>query len=47
MMIFALITTSRSSHAFQVTTGFAYFNGCDGAGFDCTLETVDIMSIFA
>ncbi|TDL18830.1 glycopeptide [Rickenella mellea] len=23
-------------HAFSVTTGFGYFNGCDGAGADCT-----------
>ncbi|KJA28799.1 hypothetical protein HYPSUDRAFT_154879 [Hypholoma sublateritium FD-334 SS-4] len=23
-------------HAFSVTSGFAYFNGCDGAGADCT-----------
>ncbi|KAJ7617088.1 glycopeptide [Roridomyces roridus] len=22
-------------HAFQVTTGFGYFNGCNGAGADC------------
>ncbi|KAI0027321.1 glycopeptide [Vararia minispora EC-137] len=25
-----------SPHAFQVTTGFGYYNGCDGAGADCT-----------
>lgn len=24
------------SHAFSVTSGFGYFNGCDGAGTDCT-----------
>ncbi|THU98808.1 Glp-like protein [Dendrothele bispora CBS 962.96] len=23
-------------HAFSVTSGFGYFNGCDGAGADCT-----------
>ncbi|KAJ7101881.1 glycopeptide [Mycena epipterygia] len=23
-------------HAFSVTTGFGYYNGCDGAGADCT-----------
>ncbi|KAF5321957.1 hypothetical protein D9619_002149 [Psilocybe cf. subviscida] len=23
-------------HAFSVTTGFEYFNGCDGAGANCT-----------
>ncbi|KAF8823312.1 hypothetical protein HHX47_DHR10000060 [Lentinula edodes] len=23
-------------HSFSVTTGFGYFNGCDGAGADCT-----------
>lgn len=23
-------------HAFSVTAGFGYFNGCDGIGFDCT-----------
>ncbi|KZV76448.1 hypothetical protein PENSPDRAFT_747636 [Peniophora sp. CONT] len=23
-------------HAFQITTGFGYFSGCDGAGADCT-----------
>ncbi|KAF8959258.1 glycopeptide [Flammula alnicola] len=23
-------------HAFSVTSGFAYFNGCDGQGADCT-----------
>ncbi|KAJ6559461.1 hypothetical protein DFH09DRAFT_921626 [Mycena vulgaris] len=23
------------SHAFSVTTGFGYYNGCDGAGADC------------
>ncbi|PCH44479.1 hypothetical protein WOLCODRAFT_76567 [Wolfiporia cocos MD-104 SS10] len=23
-------------HAFQITTGFSYYNGCDGAGHDCT-----------
>ncbi|KAI0272428.1 glycopeptide [Gloeopeniophorella convolvens] len=23
-------------HAFQITTGFGYFDGCDGAGADCT-----------
>ncbi|PCH44512.1 hypothetical protein WOLCODRAFT_39281, partial [Wolfiporia cocos MD-104 SS10] len=22
-------------HAFQVTTRFGYYNGCDGAGADC------------
>ncbi|EJC99078.1 glycopeptide [Fomitiporia mediterranea MF3/22] len=25
-------------HTFSVTTGFGYFNGCDGAGTDCTNE---------
>ncbi|PPR01381.1 hypothetical protein CVT24_006219 [Panaeolus cyanescens] len=25
-----------SPHAFSVTTGFGYFNGCDGAGADCS-----------
>lgn len=24
-----------SPHAFSVTTGFAYYNGCDGAGANC------------
>ncbi|KAJ7503672.1 glycopeptide [Mycena galericulata] len=24
------------SHAFSVTSGFGYYNGCDGAGADCT-----------
>ncbi|KAJ7627240.1 glycopeptide [Roridomyces roridus] len=24
-------------HAFSVVTGFGYFNGCDGAGMDCTI----------
>ncbi|KAJ7176365.1 hypothetical protein C8R43DRAFT_867758, partial [Mycena crocata] len=23
-------------HTFSVTTGFGYFNGCDGVGADCT-----------
>ncbi|PCH44475.1 hypothetical protein WOLCODRAFT_76446 [Wolfiporia cocos MD-104 SS10] len=23
-------------HSFQVTSGFGYYNGCDGAGADCT-----------
>ncbi|VDC03308.1 unnamed protein product [Peniophora sp. CBMAI 1063] len=23
-------------HAFQITSGFAYYGGCDGAGADCT-----------
>ncbi|KAI0272429.1 glycopeptide [Gloeopeniophorella convolvens] len=23
-------------HAFQITTGFGYYNGCNGAGADCT-----------
>ncbi|KZV63018.1 glycopeptide [Peniophora sp. CONT] len=23
-------------HAFSVTTGFGYYNGCDGSGADCT-----------
>ncbi|KAH9830061.1 glycopeptide [Rhodofomes roseus] len=23
-------------HAFSVTTGFGYYDGCDGAGLDCT-----------
>ncbi|KAF9061328.1 hypothetical protein BDP27DRAFT_1488625 [Rhodocollybia butyracea] len=23
-------------HEFSVTSGFGYFNGCDGTGFDCT-----------
>ncbi|KAJ7138813.1 hypothetical protein C8R46DRAFT_1234063 [Mycena filopes] len=23
-------------HAFSVTTGFGYYNGCDGTGADCT-----------
>ncbi|KAI5118437.1 hypothetical protein M0805_009715 [Coniferiporia weirii] len=25
-----------SPHAFSVTTGFGYYNGCDGSGADCT-----------
>ncbi|KAF8900901.1 glycopeptide [Mucidula mucida] len=25
-----------SPHAFSVTSGFGYYNGCDGAGADCT-----------
>ncbi|KAF9050545.1 hypothetical protein BJ165DRAFT_1414229 [Panaeolus papilionaceus] len=25
-----------SPHAFSVTTGFGYFNGCDGSGADCS-----------
>ncbi|KAJ7097399.1 glycopeptide [Mycena epipterygia] len=28
-------------HAFDVTTGFGYFNGCDGAGADCTNSGCD------
>ncbi|KAJ6468507.1 hypothetical protein C8R47DRAFT_1223308 [Mycena vitilis] len=28
--------TLISPHAFSVTTGFGYYNGCDGAGADCT-----------
>ncbi|KAE9409405.1 hypothetical protein BT96DRAFT_592553 [Gymnopus androsaceus JB14] len=27
--------TLISPHAFSVTTGFGYYNGCDGAGADC------------
>ncbi|KAE9409293.1 hypothetical protein BT96DRAFT_962421 [Gymnopus androsaceus JB14] len=26
-------------HAFSVPTGFGYYNGCDGAGADCTSAT--------
>jgi hypothetical protein len=26
---------SSSSHEFSVTTGFGYYDGCDGAGADC------------
>jgi len=26
-------------HAFSVTSGFGYFNGCDGTGADCTSAT--------
>ena len=25
-------------HKFSVTTGFGYYNGCDGAGADCTYQ---------
>ncbi|VDB95500.1 unnamed protein product [Peniophora sp. CBMAI 1063] len=25
-------------HAFQITTGFGYYNGCNGAGADCTFN---------
>ncbi|KAJ3995157.1 hypothetical protein F5050DRAFT_1808922 [Lentinula boryana] len=28
--------TLISPHSFSVTTGFGYYNGCDGAGADCT-----------
>ncbi|KAJ3789720.1 hypothetical protein GGU10DRAFT_342693, partial [Lentinula aff. detonsa] len=28
--------TLISPHTFSVTTGFGYYNGCDGAGADCT-----------
>ncbi|KAI0321566.1 glycopeptide [Amylostereum chailletii] len=28
--------TLISPHAFSVTTGFGYYNGCEGAGADCT-----------
>ncbi|KAJ6514819.1 glycopeptide [Mycena vitilis] len=28
--------TLIAPHAFSVTTGFGYYNGCDGAGADCT-----------
>ncbi|KAJ6568643.1 glycopeptide [Mycena capillaripes] len=28
--------TLITPHAFSVTTGFGYYNGCDGAGADCT-----------
>ncbi|KAJ4485501.1 hypothetical protein J3R30DRAFT_3696863 [Lentinula aciculospora] len=28
--------TLISPHAFSVTTGFGYYNGCDGTGADCT-----------
>ncbi|EGO03623.1 hypothetical protein SERLA73DRAFT_83713 [Serpula lacrymans var. lacrymans S7.3] len=28
--------TLIAPHSFSVTTGFGYYNGCDGAGSDCT-----------
>ncbi|KAJ3775277.1 glycopeptide [Lentinula raphanica] len=28
--------TLISPHSFSVTTGFGYYNGCDGSGADCT-----------
>ncbi|CAK5270758.1 unnamed protein product [Mycena citricolor] len=28
--------TLIAPHSFSVTTGFGYYNGCDGAGADCT-----------
>ncbi|KAF8814051.1 hypothetical protein BYT27DRAFT_7082999 [Phlegmacium glaucopus] len=28
-------------HAFSVTSGFGYFNGCNGLGADCTSATCD------